>query len=223
MKNIIEFPESKSQKAKKEKRQNAQQAILSLSMVTLIMGALLLNDSVQKKNSIYIVSDNSNSGDFQNLNRAIASAQPMNPFRDLAWEKSLAEKLSRESATLREPASISKKVDPIEQIRYGILEGKYLVHELRTSDGLKISELQYKDSDDITAGPVVLSPEQFLKSYGDQLAIKFSSFDRSNHMSQDLVQEFRLLGQQKEVLGLVSFAVDEEGHLISMKLKSGPQ
>lgn len=224
MKNVIDFPEKQGRKARREHRQNTQQAILSLSMVTLIMGALLLNDSVQKRSNTYLVSDNTQSEDFDQLNRAIASAHPMNPFRDMEWEKQLAEKLSKEKETdYRKPASVSKKVDAIEQLRYGILEGKYSIQEMATAEGSKISELSYKETADVAARPVTIDPVQFLKAFGDQLPVKFSSFDRGNHLSQEAVQEYRLLGQQKEVLGLVSFAVDDEGHLISMKVKTSPR
>lgn len=230
MNNLIEFPQKNQKMRRKEQRQNTRQALLSLSMVTLIMGAILLNDSIQRRSQVYVVSDNVQSDDFTRLNRAIASAQPMNPFRDLAWEKNLAQKLA-ENGAQREIASVSpnvgsdvsQKVGALDQLRFGILHGRYSVQETSTSDGLKISGIEYNETDDVAIQPVEIKPEMILNQFARELPVRFINFDRANHFSQENVQEYRLLGAGNEVLGLVSFAYDGEGKFLSMKVKTSPK
>ncbi len=235
MKNVIEFPNRNglnNLKMRREQRQSTRQAILSLSMVTLIMGAILLNDSIQRRSQVYLISDNSQSESLVRLNRAIASAQPANPFRDFEWEKSLAKRLaddrmkavdSAREIAHREPASISQKVESLDQLRFGILEGRYSVKETKTTGGLKISQIDFIDTEDIGIQPVAVRPETILSNFGREFAVSFSKFDRANHLTQDNVQEFRLLNDASEVLGLVSFAYDDDGKLLSMKVKSSPK
>jgi len=230
MKNVISFPENKSRKARSLERQGAQRAVLSFSLVSLMMGALLLNDSIGRSNATrYVVSDNTSSSDIQNLNRAIASAQPMNPFRDLEWEKKLAQRLSEDSLATRTPAAVGKGANTLEQLRFGVLAGKYRVvdqqqdHKTKaqTSDQTKVQEISYSDSDDTNDRPVFLNPETFLKDYGSLLAVDFSEFDQGTKKpAQSQVREYRLLGTGKKVVGTAAFTMNDEGRFISLKIRS---
>ena len=221
MKNVISFPDNKSSKAKKLQRQGAQQAVLSFSLVSLMMGALLLNDSISRSGAAkYVVSDNTSSSDIQNLNRAIASAHPMNPFRDLEWEKKLADRLSQDSLESRTPASIGKTVNTLEQLRFGALAGKYRVMDQVKGDKAKVQEISYVESDDTNDRPVFLKPDEFLRDYGSLMAVEFSLFDRGNNPAQTQVREYRLLDNSKKVVGTAAFTMNDEGRFLSLKIRS---
>jgi hypothetical protein len=226
MKNVIAFPENKSKKARRLQRQGAQNAVLSFSIVSLMMGALLLNDSLARSGAPrYIVTDNTSASDIQNLNRAIASAHPMNPFRDLEWEKKLAERLSEDPLAGRTPASFGKAATTLEKMRFGVLAGKYrVVDQASTPNATKVQEISYSDSDDSNDRPVYLNPEEFLRDYGSLLSVDFTGFDRATDSKAPAniapqIREYRLLGNAKQVVGTASFTMNDEGRFLSLKVR----
>jgi hypothetical protein len=222
MKNVVSFPENKSSKARRLQRQGAQQAVLSFSLVSLMMGALLLNDSIARSGAArYVVSDNTSSSDIQNLNRAIASAHPMNPFRDLEWEKKLASRLSHDTVDERTPASVGKAADNLEKLRFGLLAGKYRVVDQVKGGQTKVQEISYVDSDDTNDRPVFLKPEEFLKDYGSLLAVDFMQFDQAHQpAAQSDIREYRLLSAAQKVVGTAAFTMNDEGRFLSLKIRS---
>ncbi len=223
MKNIISFPESRMKKIRQSDRMGARQAILSLSIVSVLMGALLLHDTIGRSSRpVYIISDNlQGPNQLESLNRAIASAQPLNPFRDLAWEKNLAQRMGQDKdITERNPASVSRQISSIDQLRFGALAGKYHVVSQTGGNSVKIQDIEYIDSTEVSDRPIALNPDQFLKQYGALLAVEFSLFDRSNNLAQTQVREYRLLSAEKKVVGTAAFTMDEEGRLLTLKVRS---
>jgi hypothetical protein len=223
MKNVISFPENKMKQAIRNQKLGARQAVLSLSLVSILMGALLMNDSLTRTQvRPYLISDNTSSSDIQSLNRAIASAQPMNPFRDLEWEKKLAQRLGGNSLEERTPASLGKRVSSLDQLRFGSLAGKYNVIDQTPAKETKVQEINYVDSSEVTDRPVYLDPDQFLKQYGKLLSISFANYDRANP-NQNQVREYRLLNSDKKVVGTAAFVMDDEGRFLSLKVRSASE
>jgi hypothetical protein len=225
MGNVISFPEKKMKRAQRRQKSGAYQATLSLSLVSLMMGALVINDSMNRANlPRYIISDNSSATDIQNLNRAIASAHPMNPFQDLEWEKKLAKRLGQDALEDRTPASIGKAASAIEKLRYGPLAGKYRLMDQANSPTPKVQEISYIESAEVNDRPVYLEPEQFLKDYGSILAIDFSKFDRViSNTSQGQVREYRLLNSSQHVVGTAAFVMDDDSRFLSLKVRSASE
>jgi hypothetical protein len=222
MKNVISFPENKSKAARKIQNQGTTHAVLSLSLVSLMMGALLLNDSVSRSGRAkYLLSDNTTASEIQNLNRAIASAHPMNPFRDLEWEKKLAQRLGQEdSLVARTPAAVGKSATGLEKLRFGTLAGKYRVVDQAQGSQAKVQEISYSDSDDTNDRPVFLKPEQFLQEYGSLLSVDFQHFDKASKTLPGSVQEYELLNDSKKVVGTAAFTMNDEGRFLSLKIRS---
>ena len=223
MKNVISFPEKQSRKARKQQKQGAQSIVLSFSLVTLMMGALMVNDNMTRTGRArYVVSDNTSSSEIQNLNRAIASAHPMNPFRDIEWEKKLAERLAQDPIATRTPAAVGKTANTLEQLRFGLLAGKYrVIDQTVRAENAKVQEITYSDSDDTNDRPVFLNPEEFLKNYGRLLSVNFESFDQANKTPQSATtHEYRLLGQDHKVVGTAAFEMNDEGRFMSLKIRS---
>lgn len=210
-------------KAQKQQKTSSRQAVVSLSMVSLIMGALLLNDSlIRAQSPQYLISDNTSGSEIQNLNRAIASAKPMNMFRDLEWEKKMAEKLGQDSLETRTPASVGKTATTLEQLRFGPLAGKYHVLSQPAEKPAAIHEISYVDSTEVNDRPIYLDPDSFLKQYGSLLSVDFSLFDRANP-AQNQIREYRLLNSSKKVVGTAAFIMDDEGRFISLKVRSASE
>lgn|GEM_PF-2542462 len=225
---VLTFPKSRMKKVEKMKKAEAKQVILSLSMVTMIMGALLLNDSLTSSNRpLYIVSENSSSR-IQQLNRAIASAHPMDPFRDLEWEKQLAQKLAiKPGADDRTPASVSRRVSSVDELRYGSLAGNYrMVDTAQTEAQPGIREIEYVDPVDVMAKPVFLEPETFLNKYGSLLSVSFDTFhpiaaDKKDKASvqENSTKEYELIKDQK-IVGVAKFQMDSDGKFLGLKVRT---
>ena len=220
MKKILPFPEKRMKRQKRLQRAETRTAVISLSVASLLLGAVLLNDQLARSGkSSYLISDNSRN--IQDLNRAIASATPMNPFRDLEWEKQLAERLAAKNGSVvgREPASIGRAVSTVDQLRFGTLAGKYRVEDQSVQSETKIKQIDYIQSEDVSDRAVYLNPDVFLKDYGALLAVPFSFYDAANP-GQHNVREYRLLNSEKKVIGRAAFVLDEEGRFISLKIAS---
>lgn len=203
---------------KRLQRAETRTAVISLSVASLLLAAVFINDQLAKQGrSSYLISDNGSQID--KLNRAIASATPMNPFRDLEWEKKLAEKLASKdvSATGREPASIGRPVSTVDQLRFGTLAGKYRVEDQTMQSEIKIKQIDYVQSNDVSDRAVFVNPELFLKDYGGLLAVSFAYYDAANPSSEN-VKEYRLLNSDKKVVGRAAFVLDEDGRFISLKI-----
>lgn len=218
MKNVIHFPESKMKKAKKLQKAETKNSVLALSIVSLIMGALLFNESISRTvRPVYLISDNASQLD--KLNRAIASAQPLNPFRDIEWEKSMAERLGQQpNLDERNPASVGKSASQVDQLRFGVLAGKYHMADQTGVATEKIRDIEYVDSVDANDRPVFLEPDKFLVNYRSLLSVNFESFDKANP-SQTNVREYRLMNGQKKVVGTAAFTMDDDGRFISLKVR----
>jgi hypothetical protein len=212
----------------KSRKTEIRQIMLSLSIVSLIMAAVLVNDSVTGRNRpVYIVSDNSSSGRIEQLNRAIASAHPMDPFHDLEWERQLAKKLG--SADERKPASVSRRISSVDELRYGPLAGNYRFVASTTEDEAKakakteaqpgIKEIEFVDPVDVAAKPVFLEPETFLTKYGSLLSVSFDSYHKTSVQTASSQQEYELLKDEK-VVGVAQFQMDSDGKFLGLKVRT---
>lgn len=227
MKNVIEFPKSKSKKAKSFKRNESRQAVIALSVVTLIMGFVLINDSVTKsERTTYLVSDNGNS--MKDLNRAIASAKPMNPFRDIEWEKGLAKKLGKESLTAKDrvPSSVGRQITVLEELQIATLKLKYSILNQPVGQEILVKEINYVDSQDVAEQPERLDPIVFLNAYKDLWIVPFSEIKRvpsaaltAEAADLNTQETFMLYNEAEQVVGQAVFILNHEGRFLSLKFK----
>lgn len=215
---VVNFPKEKSKRARAYMKAEAKQVLMSLSLVSLFVGVILINDTVTRERTpIYIVSDNQSQS--SDLNRAIASARPMNLFRDIEWEHDLAQKLGQEPAIdERVPASVSRNLSSLDQLRYGPLAGKYSVVNRLFKDDPKILEITYVDSYDVSDRPVFLNPEDFLTQYKDLVAVPFETY--SLQEKSQSAETFRLLDKTQKPTGTAVFQMDEDGRLLSVRFSS---
>lgn len=211
---VIQFPKRKSKGAEIYRKAEAKQIFLSLSIVALVVASVMVNDNVtSREKPVYIVSDNSRQLD--QINRAIASARPHNPMSDIEWEHSLAKKLGNEpEVTLRYPASVAKKLTLLDQLRYGPLAGKYRIVNV----DFRVEQIQYVESLDTGDQPVKINPEQFLKEYGEVLAIPFAKSEAYSVTPQGAV--YRLFTADGQPVGLAKFQFDAEENFIGLTLSA---
>lgn len=214
MAKMLKFPKEKSKRVTALQKAETKRLFASLSIISFILVAVFVSDFITRENRpVYVISDNNRN--LQNLNRAIASAQPMNMFRDVEWEHQLAKKLGQMEE--RKPASIGQGANLTDQLRYGELAGKYRLIEKSLDQGGRVKEIEYVDSLEAGDRPIYLRDrEGFLSEYRKAFAVPFekTQLDQSNKKEES----YRLLDTQGRVIGKASFQFDEEGHFVSLKV-----
>ncbi len=214
MNRVLPFPKEKSKRVRDRKRIEGQRLILILSLCSFILVAVFTNEQLMKNNRpIYLIADNSSHG-LEQVNRAIASAQPMNMFRDVEWEHELAKRLADKAD--RQPASISTKPTLLDHLRYGELAGKY--HILSSGDSSQVAEVEYIDSTEISDRPVrIKDREGFLLKYGKLLPIEFTKTALVE--TKDLVETWSLISGQGKTVGKAKLRFDESGQFLGLKVQ----
>ena len=221
MNKILQFPKSKTKKAESLKHKEARNFTVAVSLLSLVLMAIFLNDNMTQSNrEIYFVG---NGTDLEKLNRAIASARPVTFYRDLEWEGKVVEKLN--SGLNRSPASSTARVQLIDQLRFGELHGKYrLVQENSTGNTgpSLVKEIEYVESLDAGDQPIVLrSPQNFLEQYKEAFAPHFESTQLDQRRGN--LETYRLLNSNKKLVGNAAFKLDGSGRVLSIRLSSTDQ
>lgn len=220
MNQVLPFPKEKSKRVRQQNKAEGQRLFLTLSLFSFILVAVFSNEQVMKnQRPVYLISDNSPRS-IEQINRAIASAQPMNLFRDVEWEHQLAKRLADEAD--RAPASTAQKVTLMDHLRYGVLAGKYHIissgSELHSST-LKVREVEYVDSLEIADRPVrIQDHEGFLMEYRSLLPVEFKKTALAE--SKNGVETWSLISDRGEVVGTASLRFDDDGHFLGMKVQS---
>lgn len=199
----------------------AQKVFLGIALVALVVSAVMTQEQKLKENRpLYVVSDSPDR--LKDLNRAIASAQPMNLIGDVEWEHRLAEKLGAESTLeSRNPASQSRGLSSTDQLKYGALAGKYsIVHKVdeKTKDQ-KIYQIEYVLSSELNDRPVFLEPSEFLSDFQEHFAIPFTKFKLKSETPGQII--YQLQDQDSQSVGQAIFETNEDGRFLKMRLSEG--
>lgn len=215
---VIQFPKSKTTRVLSYQKSEAKQILGALSLVSFVLVAIFANEQIVKsQRPIYVVSDNMNSGSMRDLNRAIASSRPMNPLRDLEWEHQLAKKLGKGSSefdeTERSPASFGRQASNLDQIRFGVLAGKY---RLNADASEKLKDIDYVESLDTGESPQYLNRQNFLRDYRQEMALPYSSFEFAG--VKGTTELYQLKNSKNQVVGQAQFVLDDQGRFLSFKL-----
>jgi hypothetical protein len=215
-------------------KNNIKKTTLPLALLVIVGVALLVTENISKNNRPEYISDNNR---MQELNRAIASAQPMEIVKNIEWEHKLAQKLSNEEGRL--PASISQRAGLLEQLRYGDLEGNYRFALVSGTDprDSKIKEIEFVENIEMGTKPSLLrmEPEVFLQKYKEVFSVKYESVkingpEKSNEKpaeksqprfaaSEEFVQQSYELLESGQVVGTAIFKFDRNGYLLSVKIR----
>ncbi len=122
-------------------------------------------------------------------------------------------------STERQPASLGRTPTAEEKLRFGLLEGKYMI---RFSKG-KITQIQFHDDMQSGVPKYVESPKSFLESHRDLLAVPFEhAVLNDKKIYPTKVLEIYDLVQTNKPVGQVQFELDIYGRLLSMILLDEP-
>lgn len=220
MKKVIPFPKEKSKKAWAMHKRDGQRLFLSMSLFSLILVAIFSSEQMMRlERPIYIVTNTQGPAGLQDLNRAIASAQPVNVFRDLEWEHKLAKRLGADKAAPeRAPASLSEKLTLMDDLRYGPLAGKYRIQASQTAENPRVSEIEYIDSSEVNDQPIHLGDTAgFLMKYRSLMNVDYSRTDLA--YQADGREVYQLFDQDERLVGRANVKVDSEGKFLGLSLE----
>ena len=210
MAKLLSFPKRASETQRRVQRREAKRFAMSLSVLSVAVVALILSENLNSRmHTTYILAGSPEH--ITKINRAIASAEPYDLVEDVLAEKKLAQKIG---LLERNPGSIGQTPSALDQLRFGVLAGKYRI----TESSSHVRELEYVDSSDVTDRPVAIrDPQNFLVQNRDVFSVPFTS--TKVILEQDQKESLRLLDSQGHPVGQADFNFDENGRLLSMKIQ----
>jgi len=182
--------------------------LISASLVSVLLVVSLFNETLfsQKETpEAHQVRAVANVTRFMNIEKA-----------DSIWEKKLALALSRKDD--RDPASLGQSASPMEQLRFGLLEGKYA---FQMEQG-KIKAIEYVDTDATNDRPKYINDKPaFLDNYRDLFKINFSKVIKKGEESEGLLsKETYQLYNAGRVVGEAQFVSDQFGRIRVVRVDS---
>jgi hypothetical protein len=203
-----------------KKSQNETKWIVSaLGAVAFVLVAVSANDTILKfQKPIYVVSDNMDASSLKLLNRVVASSDNVNLTQDIEWEHRLADKLAIANVNDRQPASYSNKPTTLDQIRIGVLAGKYRVNSTKEE---KISDIDYVSSASLEEQPSSFDREQFLQKYSESFVVNYSQVELEKNTGDSEI--YKLKDRTNRVLGLAHVTLDDRGRVLSLRVSEVPE
>lgn len=199
---VLEFPKSQSLRARIMNRQQDQRAVLGLSIVSVLIMTVFLNEWVVKSQSRI---DAVTAG-----NRGIASLEDADPVEGVKWEHELAEKLAEEKSTTKSLLAVKPTLR--DELIFGFLEGKYKTQFV----GNKIESFNFTDNHAGDQPLVIKEKGEFLKIFKSVFSVNYSNVRFESREGQKEI--YKLLSKSNQDLGQAHFELDKEGRVLSLKM-----
>lgn len=198
--NVLQFRNSNGYRRAKMKLEVTQKKVaITASIVSIAFIVALINQQLLKS---------------QTSGRGIASVQDSAGI-SMAWQYDLAKKLSRE--TRRDLASLGSRPNEMDQLRFGVLEGKYALH----FDQGSLALIEFSEKESGERPKYIEDKEAFLKNYKNLFKVAFKDVKRTatdTSNSETKQDTFELLDEYNKVMAKASFVSDQYGRVLSMKM-----
>ena len=200
--NVLEFPKAQSIRKRLMDRSQDQKAVLGLSIVSVLVMTVFLNEWIMKSQSgIDAVSGN---------NRGLASFEQLSSVESIQWEHELAQKLSQEKDVAK--SLLAAKPTLKDELVFGFLEGKYRTK--MTNDRIQSFEFTEAHAD----GPLVIKEKgEFLKIFKSVFTVAFAKVQLERREGK--VEFYKLLSASNQSLGQAQFSLDDEGRVLSLVIQ----
>lgn len=192
----------------------SRKTVASLATILVLVLAVGVYDQVVRpKNGVMMAGLPRN---LDEMNRSIANANPLRDREEIEWEHSVAEKLKEAKGILeRGPANFGRAPSEVEELRFGILRGKY---RIQFSEGAKIQEIAFIESIDSGEQPVMLEGQEFLTKFQSDFAVTFNSYKLKEKSENN--ETYELLDPANGLAGLAIFDRDDKGRLLKFRVSS---
>lgn len=199
--NVIQFPkEQMTQKKLRDHKANSK-ASLGLSLLSVLVVTLFLNQWVINKSS----STSAEQG------RGIASIGGSNKGVNIQWEHELAATLSSSKGGSIQGA-LAEKPSLRDELIFGVLEGKYGM----ALSGGRIRSLNFIANGQEN-GVIIPGRKLFLEKYNDAFVVGFAQ--ASLISTADGVESYQLIDSSKAVVGTALVKIDLSGRLQSIQIQ----
>lgn len=200
--NVIEFPKKNSLRKRLQDRAQDQKAVLSLSIASVLVVSLFLNQWL-------VGSGNSSQVTLNQSSRGIASFND-NFAQDVKWEHDFAKELSQKE--FLGSAKLAEKPTMRDELVFGYLQGKY---------GMKLSKGHIESLDFIDAQsgeqPIVIDKkDNFLLNFRDAFGLDFRQVSVTGRTATE--ETYSLVDSAKTIIGSARFALDDQGRVTSVKI-----
>ena len=199
--NVIQFPKKQSWRKRLQDKTQDQKAVLSLSIASVLVMSLFLNQWV-----------------IGNTNKTIAAVQGSrqiasfegNFAQDMKWEHDLARELSQKD--LQDSAKLAEKPTMRDELIFGYLQGKY---GMKLAQG-RIESLEFIDAQAGEQPLAIAKKADFLLSYRDAFGLDYRQASLSQKSNAEEV--YNLVNDNKAIVGSAHFALDDQGRVVSVKI-----
>lgn len=181
MAKILQFPKAKSTRAEIIKRSLQQKAVLPLSLLSVLVVTLSLNE--------WIVTASQK----LNTSRGVASVPVEDLEKQIKWEHRWAESLQKSNAR---PGQIAEAPNQLDELLFGVLQGDVKM----TRNGSQISSLE------MTRPVELKNREEFLESYKRVWSVTFDEvkLDKTN----DQQEVYTLMDKSGRKVGQAVFGLE---------------
>ena len=183
---ILEFPKEKTVRARILQKSFQQKAVLPLSLLSVLVVSLSLNEWIQYASNKV------------NTSRGVASVPAQDTEKQIKWEHKWANSLKDEAV---KPGYTSEQPSQLDKLLFGVLQGDVKM----TRDGSRISSLEM-------VKPVELkNREEFLESYKAVWSVNFDhvELDAKKIADNSKQETYKLLDKNGKTVGLAIFGLDD--------------
>lgn len=199
---VLEFPKSQSLRKRLLDRSQDQKAVLGLSLVSVLVMTVFLNE--------WIVKSQSSMDTLAGANRGLANFEDRENLEGIKWEHELAQQLAQDKMAAKSLLAVKPTLK--DELIFGFLEGKYRTHMVN-------SRIESFDFTSTQAGeqPLVIKEKgEFLKIFKSVFSLDYSKVQLQSRDDQQEV--YKLLSASNKSLGQAQFQLDEQGRVLSLKI-----
>lgn len=199
--NVLDFPKSQTLRKRLMDRGQDQKAVLGLSIVSVLVMTVFLNEWIVKsQNGVNVVTGG----------RQVASFQDVNAIEDVQWEHELAQKLAQDNDTAK--SLLGAKPTLKDELVFGFLEGKYKTVVSKS----KIEGFEFATAKSGEEPLIIKEKEEFLKIFKTVFTVGFTKVQLDRKENDKVF--YKLLSSSNKALGLAQFDLDSQGRVLSLKV-----
>ncbi len=187
--------------------------VLSFGLMAILFVSSFVNysmfDSKERENSISLTSVSP-----VNSTRGIASVGQLDAAPKVGLNREMVK------ANIRKAASVGTKPSQLDQLAFGLLEGKYAI---KMNDG-KVTEIKFSDAQNFGDRPKYVNDRvSFIDDHKNLLPVKFQNIKVLKKSSDDFstTETYSLMDSDNGRVGRVQFQLDDKGRLLSMLFTKG--
>lgn len=199
---ILEFPKAQSLRKRLLDRGQDQKTVLGLSIISVLVITVFLNEWVVKSQSSVNAAVESS--------RGIASFEERDSSHVIQWEHELAQKLGQEKNTAKGFSAVKPTLR--DELLFGFLEGKYKTRLVNA----KIESFDFSNAQAGEHPLIIKEKAEFLKIFKSVFTVSYSKVEFASRQGSEEV--YKLLSPTNKDLGQAHFQLDAEGRVLSLKI-----